>query len=185
MLGVKCNRGPVKGEFAKRLRDSMYNKFVFLDIDGVLNSEYFYSLTASGDRSLVCESNLLDSYTKENIDRKAVERVLRICSETGAEIVLTSSWRLDNQCFYRLLPTGMVIHRQTPSLLWKYGTTCCRGQEIDEYLKKFPSERYCILDDDTDMLEYQLPHFIQIDSCFGLTDADAERAIDMLGKISA
>ena len=185
MLGVKCNRGPVKGEFTKRLRDSMYNKFVFLDIDGVLNSEYFYSLTASGDRSLVCESTLLDSYTKENIDRKAVERVLRICSETGSEIVLTSSWRLDNQCFYRLLPTGMVIHRQTPSLLWKYGTTCCRGQEIDEYLKKFPSDKYCILDDDTDMLDYQLPHFIQIDSCFGLTDADAERAIDMLGKISA
>lgn len=184
MLGVKYNRESVKGKFAEKIRETMYNKFVFLDIDGVLNSEYFYSLTASGDTSLLCESNLLDKWCKENLDRTAIERVKRICTETDAEIVLTSSWRLDNQCFYRLLPTGLEIHRQTPSLMWKYGTTCCRGLEIDEYLKKFPSDSYCILDDDCDMLESQKDHFIHIDSCFGLTDEDTERAIAMIGRKS-
>ncbi len=161
----------------------MYNKFLFLDIDGVLNSEYFYSMVASGDKSLQFDTNLLDDYFKENIDKTAVERVLRICRETGSEIVLSSSWRLDTQCIYRLWHTGLHISRMTPSLMWIYGTTCCRGLEIEEYLKKHPSNCYCILDDDCDMLDSQMDKFVQIDPCFGLTDKDAEKAIEILGRL--
>ena len=163
----------------------MYNKFLFLDIDGVLNSDYFYSLCASGDKSLLLDTPLLDNYTRGNIDKKAVERVLRICEETGSEIVLTSSWRLDTHCIYRLWPTGLHISRMTPTLMWIYGTTCCRGAEIDESLKKYPSDRYCILDDDCDMLEHQKDKFIQIDPRFGLTDKDAEKAIEILGRLKS
>lgn len=160
-------------------------KFLFLDIDGVLNSEYFYSLTASGDKSLVCESPSLDQFFKENLDSAAIDRVIRICSETGAEIVLSSSWRLDENVYDRLMPSGLMIYRKTPSLYWKYQTFLCRGEEIAEYLRQNPAEAYCILDDDDDMLASQKPNFILIDSCFGLTDSDADRAIEILGKRKA
>lgn len=156
-------------------------KFLFLDIDGVLNSEYFYSLTASGDRSLVCESPSLDQFCKENLDSAAIDRVIRICGETGAEIVLSSSWRLDENVYDRLMPSGIMIYRKTPSLYWKYQTFLCRGEEIAEYLRQNPAEAYCILDDDSDMLDIQKDHFILVDSCFGLTDSDAEKAIEILG----
>lgn len=160
-------------------------KFLFLDIDGVLNSECFFCLSASGDRSHnFDEIPSLDSFCKDFIDREAVEKVMKICSETGAEIVLSSSWRSDDKCFERLRPTGLVIERKTPSLFWKYQTYLCRGHEIEEYLKKNPSEGYCILDDDSDMLESQKDHFVHIDECFGLTDEDADRAIDILGRKS-
>lgn len=156
-------------------------KFLFLDIDGVLNSEYFYSLVASGDRSLVCESPSLDQFCRENLDSKAIDRVIRICEETGAEIVLSSSWRLDDNVYNRLLPSGLMIYCKTPSLFWKYQTFMCRGEEIAEYLRQNPAEAYCILDDDSDMLDIQKDHFILVDSRFGLTDSDADKAIEILG----
>lgn len=56
------------------------SKILFLDIDGVLNSDRF-----------------IDAHPKlpytELIDKEAVSRVLSIIEKTGAKIVISSSWR--------------------------------------------------------------------------------------------
>ena len=53
-------------------------KVIFLDIDGVLNNQ-----------------TLLYHYGLDYIDGDMVELLKHVVSATGAEIVLSSSWRLD------------------------------------------------------------------------------------------
>jgi hypothetical protein len=45
-----------------------------------------------------------------------------------------------------------------------------RGEEIEDYLNKHTEvENYCIIDDDSDMLEEQLSHFLRTNYHEGLT----------------
>ena len=60
-------------------------KVIFLDIDGVLNSETF-----SKDNHKVY---LATGEIKPDVDEKAVQRLVTIIKETNAKIVLSSSWR--------------------------------------------------------------------------------------------
>ena len=64
-------------EFEKNLHDEKdeYEKVIFLDIDGVLNDEG--------------EEREKGVY----IDETRVQRLASIVEQTGAEIVLSSSWR--------------------------------------------------------------------------------------------
>lgn len=63
-------------------------KFLFLDIDGVLNTGcYQESLIGSG-QSITDEDGAL-------FDPNAVENLRTIIDETSAKIVLTSTWRMD------------------------------------------------------------------------------------------
>lgn len=57
-----------------------------------------------------------------------------------------------------------------------------RGSEIQKWLdKQTEPYRYVILDDDNDMLDSQLPYFIQTDWLkWGLSDEDVEQAIHIL-----
>ena len=60
-------------------------KAIFLDIDGVLNYTQWYV----SDRN---PGNL--NGQEGDIDPMCVERVLRICKETGAKVVISSDWRI-------------------------------------------------------------------------------------------
>lgn len=62
-----------------------------------------------------------------------------------------------------------------------------RGSEIQEWLdKQTEPYRYVILDDDSDMLDWQLPYFIQTDWLkWGLSDEDVEQAIHILNDTAA
>lgn len=62
-----------------------------------------------------------------------------------------------------------------------------RGSEIQEWLdKQTEPYRYIILDDDSDMLDCQLPYFIQTDWLkWGLSDEDVEQAIHILNDTAA
>lgn len=62
-----------------------------------------------------------------------------------------------------------------------------RGSEIQEWLDKQTEPcRYVILDDDSDMLDCQLPYFIQTDWLkWGLSDEDVEQAIHILNDTAA
>lgn len=67
------------------------------------------------------------------------------------------------------------------------GTGNDRGSEIQEWLdKQTEPYRYIILDDDSDMLDCQLPYFIQTDWLkWGLSDEDVEQAIHILNDTAA
>ena len=64
-------------------------KYLFLDIDGVLNHEEWY-------RNRVNIYKIFHKYWWEDcFDPECVKRINIILQETGARLVVSSSWRLD------------------------------------------------------------------------------------------
>ena len=133
-------------------------KYLFLDIDGVLNHEEWYLNR--------CHNKKYDDWWETCFDPLCVERVNRILKETGASLVVSSSWKVDkhlSEMFERVgLPTSFDI---TPNIVeedekgnisWPM-----RGEEIDEFLKDHPCDNYVIVDDDTDFTDDQKEnHFV-------------------------
>lgn len=137
---------------------------VFLDIDGVLNNSS--DLYTHGIHYMCCEK---------------AARVQRICHETGAKIVVSSSWRkihtLDD-LRERFAAVGLLasIIGKTPS-----SNDGVRGHEIEVVLRTYPEHTsYVILDDDGGMLPHQMPRFVKTDFEIGITDAQADEAIRVL-----
>ena len=59
-----------------------------------------------------------------------------------------------------------------------------RGDEIKSYMNEHPEvENYVIIDDDSDMCDYQLFNFVQTDTCDGITERDAKLCVDILNGI--
>lgn len=56
-----------------------------------------------------------------------------------------------------------------------------RGDEIKKWLGRHDVEKYIILDDDSDMLEEQLPFFINTDTHNGIRFEDMDRIKTMFG----
>lgn len=59
----------------------------------------------------------------------------------------------------------------------------CRGEEIKRWLDEHDEvENYIILDDDSDMLNEQLTHFVQTDTYEGITDREKKLCIALLNN---
>ena len=90
----------------------MNNKIIFLDVDGVLNSMKF-------DRWLQ-DRHMKQYYGYELLDQNALLNLQDIVFVTGADIVLSSSWRLNSSCCeqlrQQLLPYGLQFIDKTVSL---------------------------------------------------------------------
>ena len=151
------------------------NKLIFLDVDGVLN----------------CQSDWTgpneDSFA--TLDPAKCDRLARIVRETGATVVLSSTWRLFpgpalDKLNAWLLERGVTIHSRTQDLTGEFGHSMIRGHEIARWMEdnatKFPNPRFVILDDDSDMNKDQLPFFVHTSFKTGLTEALAEQAIAIL-----
>jgi len=151
------------------------NKVIFLDIDGVLN------LISQGHDKFgsIFHSNFTDN-------------LKYIIDKTNAKIVISSSWRLSglnwikDLWLYRNLP-GEIIDR-TKSI---YPSTK-RGYEIQDWLDNNKYINYCIIDDDTDMLEHQFNNFVQTSNNYnhtdniegyGLTKQCSDKVIKILNRI--
>lgn len=175
------------------------SKIIFLDVDGVLNHNSWYKWVMS-------HPEFLKEGGDKNIDPRSVERIVKICDETGARIVMSSSWRLWE--FNQTLKNLNRIRDLRPILDYMVGITertedRFRGQEIKYFLNncrkgnfitanrnnlkkadvefvQFP--KYIILDDDTDMLEEQESVFLHIDDRVGITHKDVEKAIKILNE---
>lgn len=157
-------------------------KVIFLDIDGVLNSEAFWEKEAQ----YIKKQKALDSgRTRDeasalaNIDPHAVERIMKIVKETSAEIVVSSTWRFDDSIYYKLRFMGIpLIYGITPGTVKRY-----RGEEIKMWLDEHPeATNYVIIDDDNDMLDEQDSHLVQTSWLTGITDYDVEKAIKILNN---
>ncbi len=133
-------------------------KTLFLDIDGVLNHEI------SGD----------DKILDELLDRLKI-----IIDKTGAQIVLTSTWRVleENRVKLRAAfePKGLDWVDQTPDLQVGFpgwDNYIHRSVEIKDWLSRHPEvTRFAILDDEpcagTNGLECS---FYQTEKHLGLTE---------------
>lgn len=138
-------------------------KVLFLDVDGVLNTN--------------------KAHTILSLSKGCMRRLQSIFEATDCKIVLSSTWRKFEdepmrKLRYRLLQRGMVLYGKTP--IFNSG---CRGEEIRAWMDEYQAiDKYAIVDDDSDMLVEQLPHFFQTDPDYGLTSTIAYRIIHHLGE---
>jgi len=166
-------------------------KILFLDIDGVLNTALWY-----GPKDNKAPKDKW-GYT---FDPMSVANLKRIVDETGAEIVISSSWKciglpmLRRMWKARKLP-GRIIDA-TPDCMCDEGMLnmdvdfdlidigASRGYEIREWLSRHGEQvsHYAILDDMYEMLPEQQSHLVMTDSETGITDEDADRVIEILNS---
>lgn len=158
-------------------------KLIFLDVDGVLNSQKYFS-KIKGDMSV--------DQTRRFFDPEAVKNLNDITDKTGAKIVISSTWRKTRtleelqELFKEVGITGEVIGK-TPQLYFKGpnggSRSVPRGVEIKEWLeqngiKPHLFRSYVIIDDDSDMLYNQRMNFFNTDWDFGLGPSMAYRIIN-------
>ena len=160
-------------------------KILFLDIDGVMNPKWWNS------------NKPFDRYGCL-FDPKTVIHLKKIISETGADIVISSSWKdmglseLQNMWKERELP-GRIIDitpdYMNDDLLLKADPTSIdylynRGCEIKGWLLLHGDDvsKYAIIDDMDDILPDQQLYFIQTNPDVGLTKFDAENIIRILNS---
>ena len=165
-------------------------KYLFLDIDGVLNHEEWYV-----NREPIYKG--IFQYWWENcFDPDCVKRLNQILDETGARLVVSSSWRFDPDLKTYFDWFGITTDFDiTPRVVTEDNDWVDRGIEIEEFLKEHPCEEYVILDDDKDFTEDQLKnHFVHCCCDYiqafkegrpgetGLTELKMKEAIDILNK---
>lgn len=157
---------------------------IFLDIDGVLNSEDWVEelrKNPNPDYSDLC-------------DPKAVDRLVEFLQLTGFLIVLSSSWRRTGNILktYKSLDNVPYLNKLSPYII---GQTCrlnvgrtggkswCRGDEIKVWVDEFKPTYYMIIDNNADMLPEQSPRFVHVCSRHGLTDDDLKILRSKLERI--
>lgn len=175
-------------------------KVLFLDIDGVLNSEnwFAYRIYCVKNNMVNILMNFVDTDDRNikhkltMLDDRAIANLNRIIEETGCKVVLSSSWRspiesenIFTQDLLKLKGFKYEFYDVTPRL-WFSDFSIRRGEEIkfwlDKESEKHEIESFVILDDDSDMLPEQMNNFIHIDGQVGLTDRDVLTAIEILNR---
>ena len=157
-------------------------KVIFLDVDGVLNSEE--------DLKIYREKNgITGCILYDNVEERPLKLLKQIVDVTGAVVVLSSSWRLGygktesifggrlyEKVRSALEANGMEIYDITPHIVGAQ-----RGDEIKQWLSnKQDVESFVILDDDLDMGEYTSTNLIQTTYKYGLLPKHVEHAIKKL-----
>ena len=168
-------------------------KVIFLDFDGVLNTEnYQAQLRDAGEPCWDDFGQVFDPEAVENLKTvlDAVPDVL---------LIINSSWKLEG--FARMKELWKVrrlpgkIHGVTPDYvpdlqnidLENYDNIALlagKGNEVKQWLDENVPEgcRYVILDDMPDFLPEQAPYHICTDPRVGLTVEDAVKAIQLLNS---
>lgn len=155
-------------------------KIIFLDIDGVLNSEEYF--------------NKIEGLHIEGIESKVdiakVKLLKKAIDATGAKVVLTSSWRhtTNGRHLKQLLLQYNILADSTPFLKNE------RGKEIRQWLAEHPNTAdFIILDDeifdsyDEELIEklIKISNGNGISFGEGLQPKDVEQIIEKLGRIKA
>ena len=151
-------------------------KVIFLDFDGVMDTAYYGHILGKEGRSANDEFGAV-------FDPNCVKCLKKIVDKTGAEVVVTSSWKslmsfgeMLDMWEKRGLPGELIDMTSTTS-------TCSnRGDEIDAWLKECKEDcQYVILDDidESNFNEHQLQKLIVVNPYHGLDKEAAERAIKM------
>jgi len=178
-------------------KNAVSKKFIFLDIDGVLNTRQY------GNR-LMREGLAEFDENGSLFDPKAVDNLRYIIEATDASIVISSSWRFDGmQTMNKLwndrrLPgklIGITPHLSTAQFenletneLYQKHPSGTRGIEIEEWLqlntnKMLEPYTYAAIDDEDDFLMHQAGHIALTNSETGITREVANRVISILNGI--
>ena len=149
-------------------------KVIFLDFDGVITIP-----------------------PKWNLNADKIKLIKKLVEETNAKIVISSSWRHSNledtiksiigytkKCPKTKMLYWLVdnLYDVTPWISAKKFKDSSRGGQIQTWLDNHSKEveNYVIIDDDGDMLDSQLFHFIQTDYQTGFTEHEYELSYRVL-----
>lgn len=138
-------------------------KVLFLDFDGVLvTARAQWSAKGGGGR-----------FTE--FDPVAIQFLNRLTELVDMKVVVSSVWRYGRTPaeLQELLSQagfeGTVIDK-TPRIGRDINGEGVRGDEIKHWLGQHPEvTKYCIIDDDSDMLPEQLRNFVKTDSMWGMS----------------
>lgn len=134
-------------------------KVIFLDIDGVLNTEERLRKLKDPNQG----------YT----DPDKVSLIHSIISGTGAKIVVSSNRRFEMQNVLHNLPT------LRSDIIGTTGLTGNRNSEIEEWVDKHDVDSFVVIDD---MLLLFPDNLVQTDPEVGLTESDAQEAVRILNS---
>lgn len=144
-------------------------KIIFLDIDGVLNHQLMYS--KEDDKIKVMGWD---------ISKSSVAVLNKLTDITGAQIVVSSTWRLLNkkEALFDALKNEAGITGNLLDITPNLGVGNLRGNEILHWIKANTAlvgkyheyKSYIILDDDSDMLLWQKDNYLAVDPFCGLTE---------------
>ena len=153
-------------------------KVIFLDVDGVLN-------TNKTIRSLACCREI------KFVNARKVLRLRELVERTGAKIVLSSTWR------FGALPNAFYLEREAlRELVAEFKRLRCplwfdvtpylprakRWQEINAWLITHDIKDFIILDDVGEELKPFADKLVLTDPKEGLTKERMEFAIQLLGE---
>jgi hypothetical protein len=179
-----------------------YTNIIFLDVDGVLNCQLFYTekfahlerfdgiplykVVKKYLKKLVKKKEISDlDYYKSEMCPNRISWLNTLCAETNSAVVLSASMRSGHEV--EKLQEIFNYCGATFTIIDKTGYCDCRirGVEINKWLKDntdkwfgvnyYDFYRYAIIDDDGDMLLDQQFNFFQTDNCNGLTPTTCYR----------
>ena len=171
----------------------MPNKIIFLDFDGVLNTEHY-------QRMLQYEGKPWQDKHGALFDPQAVEQLQRIVDATHADIVIESSWKylglnaMQRMWEDRHLPgcvIGITPSAVSDSVLLSAdldmtdpSSLHCKGVEIASWLadNEMQDVPYVIIDDEYVILESQQPHLVMTNPYDGITEELATEAMRILSN---
>lgn len=155
-------------------------KVIFLDIDGVLNSEEF-----------------LKNNPTQAIDKDSVSILKSIVDKTGAAIVMSSGWKLwfdDNMlpqdgysqylydilCDFNINLFGKTPDFSTEEIRTRKTFSHIKAKEISSWLNEHAVDKYVVIDD-LDLRNEEInSHLVKINGQVGITEEDARYIIDMI-----
>lgn len=148
-------------------------RFIFLDIDGVLNSEHTRFVPSCG----------YGPATWDGIDYHCVHRLNKIVEETNANLILSSSWKIYKPleyCEKHLQKYGLnfLIKERTRNFK---GSN--HGREICHWINKnsWRIKSFVVLDDLERVYGWGFDDRIVLTSdSTGLTSENAKRAVEIL-----
>lgn len=150
-------------------------KIIFLDIDGVLNS--IDSMVAFSKKGQV-----------DKLDAVSIGLLQKLCVDTQAKIVISSTWRLGRsvKSFLDIFAQyGWMDAPVIDKTEWRVSESCgqdTRGHQIKEWLDRHIVSNFVILDDDSDMLPEQLNNFVHISNVNGFRTQHYCKALRVLGQ---
>ena len=145
-------------------------KAIFLDIDGVLNSDEHTAFIKS---FVTYSDNMIEPF-----DDDCLYNLKYIVDETDAKIIITSIWRLFPEYLYILMNKleeyGLDKSVISLTISNKYKD---KLQEIAVKLKKLGITEYVVLDNDKTL---NLNRHVITNNATGLTEIDAKQAVKIL-----
>lgn len=152
------------------MKYSKNTNIMFLDIDGVLNSQLFF-LEKEKEKE---KHENKEQWAASMMCSERIQWLNELCKECNMKVVISSSWRIT-----RTIEELVVIFKlagATFEIISKTGVceSRTRGVEIKQWIDKYIDEpsfykNYVILDDDSDMLLNQANNFFHVDGYAGLT----------------